>query len=218
LARFLKKYVFSFLIWFLYKLLSSTWRVKFFEPESMRALRKSRQPMILAHWHGDELVLISAISRYRIATLSSKSDDGEMMSVIIKLLGGKTSRGSSSKSGATGLLGLLRMAKKGYNFSFAVDGPKGPLHVVKPGVFEFSRLANSPIFVGGVSCDRSWLFKKSWNQAFLPKPFAKIKIVWREFMGPVSKELDPRSEQLRNHMADALRKVHSHASQKNCGV
>ncbi len=218
MERFLKKYVFSILIWLIYKFLSSTWRVQFDEPESMQALQKSDQPIILAHWHGDELVLISAISRYRIATLSSKSDDGEMMSVIIGLLGGKTSRGSSSRSGASGLLGLLRLAKKGYNFSFAVDGPKGPLHEVKPGVFEFSRLANSPIFVGGVSCDRSWMFKKSWNQAFLPKPFANIKIVWREFMGPLAKGQDPRSEQLRNHMTDALRKAHSQASQKNCGA
>jgi lysophospholipid acyltransferase (LPLAT)-like uncharacterized protein len=184
----------------------------------MKTLQRQKKPILLAHWHGDELVLISAIRRYRIATMSSKSDDGEMMSVIIKLLGGTTSRGSSSRGGAIGLLGLLRLSKKGHNFSFAVDGPKGPLHQVKPGVFEFSRMISAPIFVGGVSCDDFWLFKKSWNQAFLPKPFARIKIVWREFMQPLEKSFVPRSEQLRNNMADALRKAHSEASQKNCGA
>ena len=41
----------------------------------------------------------------------------------------------------------------------AVDGPKGPLHRVKPGVFEFSRLADAKIVPVGVAIRAPLFFK-----------------------------------------------------------
>lgn len=184
------------------------------EPESMLPFLKNREPLILAHWHGDEVALISQIKRYQISTITSTSKDGEMMNFVIKLLGGKTSRGSSTRGGVNALKGLLRLVKEGRNCSFAVDGPKGPLHKVKPGVFEVSRLMAGPIFAAGVACDKKWVFEKAWNKAYLPKPFAHIHIVWRGPIGPVLKGTDPRDEKLADSLADALHNAHSLALKK----
>ena len=179
-----------------YRTLSWTWRVRLHEPVSLQESLKNKNPVVLAHFHGDELALLSIVKRYRLATIASQSKDGELMAKVLKWLGAKTSRGSSSRGGVQALKGLLRLVKEGANCSFAVDGPKGPLHKVKPGVFELSRMIHGPIYAAGVHCDRAIHFPKSWNKTYLPKPFAKISIYWIGPMNPVSKEMDPRDPDL----------------------
>ncbi len=181
----------------------------------MKKSLSSREPLIFAHWHGDEVALIYMVGRYRIATITSTSKDGEMMNTVIRLLGGVTTRGSSTRGAINALKGLIRLVRdQKRNSSFAVDGPKGPIHEVKPGVFELSRLMNSPIYSVGVSCDRAWVFHKAWNKAYLPKPFARIHMEWIGPLGPVTKDMDPRSEQLAKTLADALRNAQNQAVKK----
>lgn len=174
------------------------------EPESMQQNMHDKKPFLLAHWHGDEIALIQLCRRYRIATMSSQSKDGQMMAVILKLLGAKTTAGSSSRGGASGLKGLIRLMRAGHSCSFAVDGPKGPLYKVKPGVFEISRLLDCPIYYCGVSVDRAIYFPKAWNKTFLPKPFAKIVIQWHGPLTPTTKDQDPRDPKLAEQLETLL--------------
>jgi lysophospholipid acyltransferase (LPLAT)-like uncharacterized protein len=208
----------SFIIWIIYKTLQLTWRVSYDESTEFTENLKNKTPMILAHWHGDELSLIHLARRYRIATIVSTSKDGERMNGVLKLLGGTTSRGSSTRGGVSALRRLIRLVRSGYNCSFAVDGPKGPLHSVKPGVFELSRMisnGNTQIFAAGVYCDRAWRFPKSWNQAYLPKPFARLHIMWRLALPGVTKDQDPKDPQLAESLSAALQKTRLLAAQKN---
>ena len=113
-------------VYALYVALRSTWRISFDECPAMRDALANRRPFIMAHWHGDELALIQFVVRYRIATLTSNSRDGELMDGLLQKLGAATARGSSSKGGAAGLRALVQLCRKeGRNVSFAVDGPKG---------------------------------------------------------------------------------------------
>lgn len=182
------------------------------EPDSLKKNLQKKIPVVFAHFHGDELVLVSLVSRYKIATITSTSKDGEMMTAVIRLLGGKTSRGSSTRGGASALRGLIQYSKDGSNSSFAVDGPKGPLHEVKPGVFELSRLMKSEIFSAGILCDRAWHFPKSWNKAYLPKPFAQVRVVWLGPFGPITKTEDPRSPELAKALQNQLFAARQQAS------
>ncbi len=200
----LKGLVLGFLVWIIYKIISITWRVKIFEPTSLKSELEQNKSVVLAHFHGDELVLISLVKKYRIATMTSTSKDGEIMNTALKLLGAKTSRGSSTRGGIGALKGLLRLSKMGHNISFAVDGPKGPLFQIKPGVFELSRLTHTNIYSCGVFCDRAWHFPKSWNKTFFPKPFALIYIYWSGPLSAISKEQDPRSANLANSLQNQL--------------
>lgn len=165
---------------------------------------KNKKPFLLAHWHGDEIALIQLVRRYRIATMSSQSSDGQMMSIILHLLGAKTTQGSSSRGGVSGLKGLIRLMRKGHNCSFAVDGPKGPIYKVKPGVFELSRLLDCPIYYCGVSVDHAIQFPKAWNKTYLPKPFAKIVIQWHNPLPAVTKGQDPRDPKLATQLENLL--------------
>lgn len=208
----MRKYFLAFLVWIVYRTLSLTWRVRVHEPSAMKENLRHKKAFLMAHWHGDELALISLAPRYRLATITSTSKDGEMMNTVLNLLGAKTSRGSSTRGGASALKGLLRLAKAGRNCSFAVDGPKGPLHKVKPGIFEVSRLMNGEIFSVGVACDRAWHFPRSWNKTYLPKPFARIFVYWSGPFGPVTRNDDPRSSALAENLENELHRVRFEAS------
>ena len=156
----------------------------------MLSLLKQNKPFLMAHWHGDELALVHLVKRYKVATLSSQSKDGTIMMIVLKLLGAAVVRGSSSRGAVSGLLGLMKLIRKGYMSSFAVDGPKGPRHKAKSGVLEASKNLSVPIMCVGAACDRAWVFHKAWNKAFLPKPFARISIVWLGPLDPPPKEAD----------------------------
>lgn len=197
-------YLLGFFVWVIYKLLSMTWKISIQEPESLKKYLSEKQPVILAHFHGDEIAFVSLVPRYRIATMTSTSKDGEMMNTVLKLLGAKTSRGSSTRGGISALKGLIQYCKSGSNCSMAVDGPKGPIYEVKPGVFELARLMKAPIFAGGISCDKKWVFPRSWNQTYVPKPFAQLSVVWLPFGFTVDKNTDPRTPELANSLKNQL--------------
>ncbi len=207
-----RKYILPYIVYLFYRTLSLTWRVRLIEPLSLQNALENSSPVVLSHWHGDELALLSIVKRYRLATIASQSKDGELMASVLKLLGAKTSRGSSSRGGVQALKGLLRLVKEGANCSFAVDGPKGPIYKVKPGVFELSRMINAPVYAAGVYCDRAWHFPKSWNKTYLPKPFAKMVIFWVGPMNPVQRETDPRNPDLALELEGLLTQAKAQAS------
>lgn len=211
----LKQKLLGFTAWLIYRCISVTWRLQLVEPEDLQRNLRDKKPYILANWHGDELVLITQIGPNRVATMASTSKDGEIMNTIIHLVGGLSSRGSSTRGAVGGMLGLIKLVRdKKRNLSLSVDGPKGPRHVVKPGVFELSRLLKgAPIYPAGVACDRAWQFPKSWNKMFLPKPFANVVIVWGDAFTFDPKE-DPRSEDLRIKLENALHNAHREAAKK----
>lgn len=191
----LHRYVIPYLVFFIYSALRFTWRVNLREPEELKQRLKNREPFILTHWHGDELALYQFIGYYRVGTIVSTSKDGEIMNTMVRLIGGHTSRGSSTRGGVGALKGLLRLVREGWNCSFAVDGPKGPIYKVKPGVFEVARAMQVPMFWVGVSCNRAFHFPKSWNKTYLPKPFARIEVQWHGSM-MVPRDADPKSSEL----------------------
>lgn len=207
-----RKYILPYIVYLFYRTLSLTWRVRLIEPQSLQNALENTSPVVLSHWHGDELALLSIVKRYRLATIASQSKDGELMASVLKLLGAKTSRGSSTRGGVQALKGLLRLVKEGANCSFAVDGPKGPIYKVKPGVFELSRMINAPVYAAGVYCDRAWHFPKSWNKTYLPKPFAKMIIFWVGPMNPVQRETDPRNPDFALELEGLLTQAKAQAS------
>ncbi|MGE3756180.1 MAG: lysophospholipid acyltransferase family protein [Pseudobdellovibrionaceae bacterium] len=195
----------AFLIFAFYWIWSRTWRFTVYEPPDLQQKLKNKETVLLAHWHGDELVLFRLIGQYRVATMASTSKDGELMNNMIHFIGGKTSRGSSTRGAVAGLKGLLRLVKEeNMNSSIAVDGPKGPIYQVKPGIFELSRLLDAPIYTAGVSYSTAIHFPKSWNKTFWPKLFSRVHVHWQGPIGPISRQHDPRSEDLAKSLASDL--------------
>jgi lysophospholipid acyltransferase (LPLAT)-like uncharacterized protein len=201
----MRKYILIPLIYIIFRLFWWSWKITIYEPPEMVEYLKKKQGIILAHWHRDELALMQICRRYKLATIVSTSKDGELMNGVLRLNGVATSRGSSTRGGVGALKGLLTLMKQGFHSTFAVDGPKGPIYKVKPGVFEVSRLCQTPIFSAGIYVDRKKVFEKAWNKAILPLPFSHVHVHWTAAYGPITKDQDPRDEGLGLELENILR-------------
>lgn len=199
-----RKYVLPYLVFAIYSAIKFTWRLRIVESESFQKAMREGRPMIFAHWHGDELGIVHLIHRYRAAVMVSTSKDGDLMNAVVGLIGGKTSRGSSTRGGVGALKGILRLSRDGWRPAIAVDGPKGPYHKVKPGVFEISKLIGGEIFPLTAAADRQFVFKKAWNKSFLPLPFARVQIVWGDALAPIARDADPHDPDLAKRLEEAL--------------
>lgn len=183
MGRFFLEKILPYFIAPIIWLYSRTWRIYEFGPASIleKHVSANRQACIYAHWHGDELVLIPYYSYKNLAVLSSLSKDGSIMARSLELLGYHVLRGSSSRGGARGLIGLIRAVRnEGHQAALAVDGPKGPIYEVKPGVVELAIRTEVPIIPLRTFTDRAWFIPRTWNKCYVPKPFAKVFVVYSE--------------------------------------
>jgi lysophospholipid acyltransferase (LPLAT)-like uncharacterized protein len=178
-GKLFRRFLLPFIAFWFYRLLSWSWRCEFIHDEEVRALMAQRQPIVFAHWHGEELTMVPHAGQFRIATMTSTSADGNLMDHLVRKFGAVTSRGSSTRGGVRALVGLIKLVRGGHNATVAVDGPKGPIHVVKPGVFELAAKCDAVIVAMGSATSSGHIFKRSWNRAILPKPFARVVICFR---------------------------------------
>jgi lysophospholipid acyltransferase (LPLAT)-like uncharacterized protein len=197
--------ILPYVLWAFYRLWISTWRIREVQsPEFAERVVREKRPFIVAFWHGDELAILSLHRRYKVAGMVSTSRDGEMMGKSLELLGIKCARGSSTRGGASGLKGLFRLSQEGRIPTVAVDGPKGPYHKAKPGIFALSALMGAEIAPIGVACLHAIVFRKTWNKAYLPFPFAKVQIAWGPPLPAVGRDEDPHQPRLATQLEQAL--------------
>jgi lysophospholipid acyltransferase (LPLAT)-like uncharacterized protein len=196
--------IIPYLVGPIYWLLSRTWRITEKGPEAVLTKfvhRRSPTPCLYAHWHGDELVLVAYYSFRHLAVLSSLSKDGSIMARTLELLGYRVFRGSSSRGGARGLIGLIRAVKEGSQAALAVDGPKGPIYEVKPGIVELGLKTGKPIIPVRTRCDRAWYIPRAWNKSYVPKFFAKVEVEYGEpLLVPEEAEIHAICADLRNRL------------------
>ena len=204
MKQLFRKHLLPRLVFWIYRVLSWTWKTTVDEPSELQDALAAKSPVIYAHWHGHELAIVPMVSRYHLATMTSLSSDGQPIDFVIRRLGGFTSKGSSSRGAVGALKGLVRLVRAGHPASMAVDGPRGPRHEVKPGVFELSRLAKAKIFPVGVAVSNPLVFEKSWNKAVLPKPFSKIAITYGKPLGPMEPGQDPKSKKLADELGQRI--------------
>jgi lysophospholipid acyltransferase (LPLAT)-like uncharacterized protein len=171
--------IFSFLLGCLYRLLSFTWRKTSDPmPPALAEAIQSGRSYVAAHFHEDEWSLISFYIEVRPNVMVSHSKDGAIMARFLERLGFHIARGSSSRGAVGGFLALLRLIKKSKDpeklVTLAVDGPRGPRRKAKFGIFKLAEVLNGEILSVSIAADRAWHFKRSWSNAFLPKPFARV--------------------------------------------
>jgi len=159
--------------------LSLTWRTETVRGELYDRLRASRDPVIFALWHGRMLVPIWRHRGEGIATMASKSEDGEIIARWLARNGYLPVRGSTNKGGARGIVHLLRHMERGHAAALTVDGPKGPPRVVQEGIGTLARRTGAWILPVSAGSSRP-RFLRSWDRYLLPRPFSKNFVVYGE--------------------------------------
>jgi len=104
--------------------------------------------------------------------------DGDRAAPFFRSVGCRVVRGSTLRSGATGLRQMIRvLLDHGGPAALSVDGPIGPMGAVKPGIFSCAFHTGRPIIPVGAAAAPCLVFHRSWSQIFLPLPGARQIIV-----------------------------------------
>lgn len=171
------------------RMLARTWRVERVGAAGF-ALLRSDAPWIVAMWHGRMLTLMPLAHHCRrdIGVLVSPSDDGGLATSALRRFGYRIVRGSLSRGGARALREMDELLAGGGQLVLTPDGPRGPRHGVNVGAAWLARSAGAPLLPVGVAVDRAWRLR-SWDRFTIPKPFARLVVVYCE---PVP--VDPRAD------------------------
>jgi lysophospholipid acyltransferase (LPLAT)-like uncharacterized protein len=109
---------------------SVTWtvRIRCEGVQILDELESTGRTAILPFFHGRQFLLTGFLAGRKLGVMSSFSRDGELQTHVMTGLGFEVVRGSASRGGARGLIGLKRLMEKGYHATVAVDGPLGSIH------------------------------------------------------------------------------------------
>lgn len=158
---------------------SLTWKTERVHAERHDRLRDGKEPFLFALWHGRMLLPIWTHRRQSVATMASKSKDGEIIARWLSANGYVPVRGSTNKGGARGIVSLGRLVREGHAAALTVDGPKGPPRVVQEGIATLARRTGAWILpiTSSATLPR---FLKSWDRYLVPKPFSRNFVVYGE--------------------------------------
>ncbi len=194
----------------LFRLLGLTLRYRVENAQAFEALWAAGRPAILTSWHNRLLIGACFFRRYRPVVAVSQSSDGDRIAAVVRRLGWDNPRGSSSRGGVRALLGLVREVSSGRVGGHLVDGPKGPLGVVKPGLMLLAQRSGAPIFQVYLAA-RPCVRAPSWDRMQIPLPFARVYL---RFAEPIEvpadlppEEVESLRRDLEKQLADGLARI-----------
>jgi lysophospholipid acyltransferase (LPLAT)-like uncharacterized protein len=157
--------------------LYGTWRVREINGDGWRTLRRNGQPFVFALWHGQLLPLVVRHRDQPVRILISEHRDGELIARVAHGLGFGTIRGSTTRGAARALLAMCEALVDGWEIAVTPDGPRGPARRFAAGAIVAAHRAHAPIVPIGVAASRAWRLR-SWDGFMIPKPFAKLTLVY----------------------------------------
>lgn len=100
---------------------------------------------------------------------------------------------------AKGTVQFIRYLRAGHDGNIALDGPNGPYHIPKPGVFKVAEKANMIIVPAGVWYSHKVVLKNRWDKFQWPLPFTKWHLeIGEPFELPVLDDKQKIQENLNN--------------------
>ena len=214
----LSKYTFSqrilirligLILYILVAIIGKTIRFETDGLEKFEQIKKAGKVPIYANWH-DRIFLSTYFFRHRgIVVMSSQSYDSEYVARFIQRFGYGIVKGSSTRGGVGGLVGMIRVMRDGLPTGFTLDGPKGPRYVVKPGITLLAKKTNNPMLPFMVESKSFWQIG-SWDKLHIPKPFSRAKVFVSNpiYVSPDAneKELENKRLELQNSLDELVKR------------
>jgi len=170
------------IVWVLLWIVGFTWRYRVIAEEGVTPVLFGEKPGrgIYCFWHQCVLPCTMYFRRSGAVILISRSFDGELITRILCKFGFGAVRGSSSRGGGEGLMGLKHIVETGRTAIFTADGPLGPIYETKMGPIKLAQLTGAPIGAFYLLPERAWALN-SWDRFFIPKPFTRICVSWAQW-------------------------------------
>jgi lysophospholipid acyltransferase (LPLAT)-like uncharacterized protein len=208
LKRLLNLPIFPYIGLVVIKIISWTYKIRVMNLDIEKDILKRGHIPIYASWHQRFFPgIVFFATRKPISIMISQSRDGELISKIVNVLGWHPVRGSSSKGGGQALRDIKKLVRKGYKIAHIVDGPRGPLGVVKPGLLVIAQASGMPIVPTITSAEKKWVFN-SWDRFMVPKPFSRVIIRFSDEIHIPRKLQEDDFEKKRSSIQEALKKLY----------
>ena len=161
--------------------------VKIENQEKWQNKIKKGKPILICMFHQQFFYTVRFFRKYLIynpCIMISQSRDGEIGALVAKYSGCKVVRGSSSRGGRNAMREMIEYlaSKKGFCINL-VDGPQGPLGVVKPGSIRIAQKADAYIVPAFFISNDIWQVN-SWDGFIIPKPFSRVTLKFGEMVTP----------------------------------
>lgn len=182
------------LAYFLIRLYLSMIRVRTLDEAAFLRFLQSGRKCVGAVWHQRFFGVLGYVTKFRYLTLSvmiSMSRDGDWIAPVVKWLGLRPVRGSSSKGGKEALAAMVQSLVQHQAALHIIDGPRGPKGEIKAGLIRLAQLSKAAILPLYISVDRAWI-TGSWDRFLIPKPFGKVLV---RFGDPIEvpEQMDPKT-------------------------
>ncbi len=130
-------------------------------------------------WHQRMSYHFHHFGSRHVTMMISRSRDGEYAARTAAWLGFRDVRGSSTRGGSEALREIISRMRRGEIGGMLADGPRGPARVAKMGSVIMAREAGVPMIPVLWGADRCCMFN-SWDRYMVPKPFARVVILYEE--------------------------------------
>jgi lysophospholipid acyltransferase (LPLAT)-like uncharacterized protein len=200
----------SYLIWMAVCLLFMTCRLRVFGGEILEKSKAEHGGRMLGgSWHRGLFLTVYFFRNLQAALMTSRSQDGELLTALLRRFGYTPPRGSSGegKGGKQALEEFIEVIKSGRPAGIAVDGPKGPPYVSKFGVVVAAARTGVPVIPFIWNAESCWRIN-SWDRTMIPKPFSRLVLAFDREMLPVpAGSTDEELERLRGQLDSRLVKL-----------
>jgi len=148
--------------------------------ENLDAALAKAKSLVPCYWHQHQLFcgkyLVDQRARgLEVGWLISPSVDGELGAMMVRRMGGRVIRGSSTNTGARALRDYYEaLVKDNVSPVITPDGPRGPRFEFKAGAVLLAQMSGRPILPMAYAASRAWLIK--WDKFVIPVPFSRIAI------------------------------------------
>ena len=134
---------------------------------------------VYATWHQRMPYHFHYFGSRHVTIMISQSRDGEYAARVASWLGFRNVRGSSTRGGSRALREMVQEIREGAIAGMLADGPQGPARVAKMGSVMMARDTGVPLIPVLWGADRCWVFN-SWDKYLVPKPFARVAVLYAE--------------------------------------
>jgi lysophospholipid acyltransferase (LPLAT)-like uncharacterized protein len=148
--------------------------------EHLDAALAKAPSFVPCYWHQHQLFCAKYLVQQRsrgvsVGWLISPSVDGELGAMMVRWVGGRVIRGSSTHTGARALRDYyVALVQDNISPVITPDGPRGPRFKFKPGAILLAQMSGRPMLPLAYAASRAWLIK--WDRFVIPVPFARIAI------------------------------------------
>ncbi|MGE4519182.1 MAG: lysophospholipid acyltransferase family protein [Desulfobacteraceae bacterium] len=174
--RFIK-FVYHFI-----RIYSKTLKLEVVNEKKWMDLLNNGEKIVLSTLHQQFFSYIryfKTYSRLKPSLMISQSKDGELIAGVANHTGWHTARGSSSRGGKDALNEMIEKISETGLGAHIVDGPTGPAGIVKNGAVKIASSADGYLVPMYTVTEKDW-HASSWDKFIIPKPFSKVKIVYKD--------------------------------------